>query len=191
MPRDVLRRGSPERGWGKVDGRAASVPGLWPSWGPDGAQLGPRSLIVLPHSFHSRRYNTDISRFMQTRITMPVAMKSLRHCAPTSAMSSSITGQGWNGTGSGSGQPRLESVHADLKNDRLQQQSGSSLSNLTLEQRILSSRCRSSVLLPSAERLQPSTTLTTAQMAGRPVEYTVSFDECCPLHTINFHDYKP
>ena len=102
-----------------------------------------------------------------------------------------ITGQGWNGTGSGSGQPRLESVHADLKNDRLQQQSGSSLSILTLEQRILSSRCRSSVLLPSAERLQPSTTLTTAQMAGCPVEYTVSFDECYPFHTIDIHDSKP
>jgi hypothetical protein len=102
-----------------------------------------------------------------------------------------ITGQGWNGTGSEAGQPRLESVHADLKNDRLQQQSGSSLSILTLEQRILSSKCRSSVLLPSAERLQPSTTLTTAQMAGRPVEYTVSFDEFCPLHIINIHDSKP
>ena len=102
-----------------------------------------------------------------------------------------ITGQGWNGTGSGSGQPRLESVHADLKNNRLQQQSGSSFGIVTLEKRIVSSRCRSLVLLPSAERLQPSTTLTIAQLAGRPVECTMSFDECCPLHTINIHEFKP
>jgi hypothetical protein len=144
--------------------------------------LGVTPILAMHQQLFVRVHGVDLS----VRQVFSVAA-----CGRVYFWFSSITGQGWNGTGSGSGQPRLESVHADLKNDRLQQQSGSSLSILTLEQRILSSRCRSSVLLPSAERLQPSTTLTTAQMAGRPVEYTVSFDECCPLHTINIHDSKP